>query len=60
MGYNYERFRINAKVKRIYSITVPKKKMASVYKDEKGKMYLFVKGSPKFFLPYCTSYISRE
>ena len=33
MGYNYERFRINSKVKRIYSTTLPKKKMATIYKD---------------------------
>jgi magnesium-transporting ATPase (P-type) len=33
MGYNYERFRINSKVKRIYSTTPPKKKMATIYKD---------------------------
>ena len=33
MGYNYERFRINSKVKRIYSTATPKKKMATVYKD---------------------------
>jgi len=33
MGYNYERFRINSKVKRIYSTSPPKKKMATIYKD---------------------------
>lgn len=33
MGYNYERFRVSSKVKRIYSTTIPKKKMATIYKD---------------------------
>lgn len=59
MGYNYERFRVNAKVKRIYSTGFPKKKMATVYKDEKGKLYLFLKGSPNFVLGYCSQIINR-
>lgn len=33
--------------------------MATVYKDESGKLYLFVKGSPKFLLSYCTYHINR-
>jgi hypothetical protein len=33
MGYNYERFRMNSKIKRIYTSSAPKKKMATVYKD---------------------------
>lgn len=60
MGYNYERFRTNSRVKRIYTTGPPKKKMASVYRDERGRLYLFVKGSPNFILPYITSYINRD
>lgn len=59
MGYNYERFRMNSKIKRIYTSSAPKKKMATVYKDEKGKVFLFIKGSPKLLLSYCRFHINR-
>jgi magnesium-transporting ATPase (P-type) len=59
MGFNYERFRLTSKVKRIYTTTLPKKKMASIYKDERGKLFLFVKGTPKFLQSYCNFYINR-
>lgn len=59
MGYNYEKFRMNSRIKKIYSSTIPKKKMATIYKDEHGKLFLFAKGSPKFLLPYCSYHINR-
>lgn len=34
--------------------------MATVYEDEKGKMYLFVKGAPDYLLEYCTSYFNKD
>jgi magnesium-transporting ATPase (P-type) len=62
MGYNYETIRMNPKVKikRIYSSSHPKRKMGTVYWDEQGKLYLFVKGSPNFLLNYCTSFINKD
>ena len=38
---------------------MPKKKMATIYKDEKGKLFLFVKGSSKFILEYCSYFINK-
>ncbi len=59
MGFNYERFRVNSRVKRIYSSGRIKRKMATIYRDERGKLYLFVKGATAFVLPYCSFYINK-
>jgi magnesium-transporting ATPase (P-type) len=34
--------------------------MATVYRDESGKLFLFVKGSTVFVLPYCSYYINKN
>jgi magnesium-transporting ATPase (P-type) len=34
--------------------------MATVYEDEKGKLYLFVKGAPDFILEHCSGFVNRE
>ena len=60
MGYNYERFRVPSRVRRVYSSGFYKKRMASIYRDESGKLYLFVKGSTAFLLPYCSYYINKN
>ena len=59
MGYNYERFRVPSRIKKIYSSGHYKKKMATIYRDTTGKLYLFVKGSTAFLLPYCCYYINK-
>ena len=33
--------------------------MATIYRDERGKLYLFVNGSTSFVLPYCSYFINR-
>ena len=34
--------------------------MATVYEDEKGKLYLFVKGAPDFTIPSCSHFINKD
>ena len=34
--------------------------MATVYADEKGTNYVFVKGAPDFLLEHCTKYINKN
>lgn len=34
--------------------------MATVYEDDKGKLYLFVKGAPDFMLPVCSHFINKD
>jgi magnesium-transporting ATPase (P-type) len=51
---------VPSRVKRIYSSGFYKKKMATIYRDESGKLYLFVKGASGFLLPYCSYYINRN
>ena len=59
MGFNYERFRISSRVKKIYSSGRVRRQMATIYRDDSGKLYLFVKGATSFILPYCSYHINR-
>ena len=34
--------------------------MCTIYEDDKGTNYAFVKGAPDFLLPYCTKYINKS
>ena len=60
MGYDYEKFRNRDRIKKIFPFSSEKKKMATVYEDEKGKMYLFVKGAPDFMIPSCTHFVNKD
>ena len=60
MGYDYEKFRNRDRIKKTFPFSSAKKKMATCYEDDKGKMYLFVKGAPDFMLPSCSHYINKD
>jgi magnesium-transporting ATPase (P-type) len=60
MGYDYEKFRNRDRIKKIFPFSSEKKKMATIYEDEKGKLYAFVKGAPDFMKPVCTHYVDKE
>ena len=60
MGYDYEKFRNRDRIKKIFPFSSEKKKMATVYADEKGTNYVFVKGAPDFLLEHCTRYINKN
>ena len=60
LGYDYEKFRNRDRIKKIFPFSSEKKKMATVYEDEKGKLYLFVKGAPDFMLPACSHFVNRD
>lgn len=60
MGYDYEKVRNRDRIKKIFPFSSEKKKMATVYEDEKGKLYVFVKGAPDFMKPVCTHFIDRD
>jgi P-type E1-E2 ATPase len=34
--------------------------MAAVYQDDKGSIYVFVKGAPDFLIPYCSKFVDRN
>ena len=34
--------------------------MATDYQDDKGAIYVFVKGAPDFLIPYCSKYVNRN
>ena len=59
-GYDYEKFRNRDRIKKTFPFSSEKKKMATVYEDEKGKMYLFVKGAPDFMIPACSHFINQD
>ena len=60
MGYDYKKFRNRDQMAKIFPFSSEKKKMATVYNDDKGTQYVFVKGAPDFLLPYCTKYINKS
>lgn len=60
MGYDYEKFRNRDKIKKIFPFSSEKKKMATVYEDDKGKLYLFAKGAPDFMIPVCTHFVNKD
>lgn len=60
MGYDYEKFRNRDRLKKTFPFSSERKKMATVYEDEKGKLYLFVKGAPDFMLPSCSHYVNKD
>lgn len=60
MGYDYKKFRNKENQLRIFPFSSEKKKMATVYADEKGVNYVFVKGAPDFLLEHCTKFINKS
>ena len=60
MGYDYKRVRNRDYIKKIFPFSSEKKKMCTVYREDKGTTYAFVKGAPDFLLPYCTKFINKE
>jgi P-type Ca2+ transporter type 2B len=59
MGYDYKRVRNREHIQKIFPFSSAKKKMDTVYKEEKGPVYCFVKGGPDFLLPCCTKFINK-
>ena len=60
MGYDYKKFRNKEHQKKVFPFSSEKKKMCTIYEDDKGSSYAFVKGAPDFLLPYCTKYINKN
>lgn len=60
MGYDYKKFRNKDHIVKVFPFSSEKKKMATIYKDDKGSIYVFVKGAPDFLAPYCNKYINRN
>lgn len=60
MGYDYTKFRRSENIPKTFPFSSSKKKMATVFKDERGKLYLFVKGAPDFMIPSCTHFINKD
>jgi len=60
MGYDYKKFRNRDNVLKIFPFSSEKKKMATVYADEKNTNYVFVKGAPDFLLEHCSRFINRN
>lgn len=60
MGYDYKKFRAKENQFRIFPFSSERKKMATVYCDDKKINYAFVKGAPDFMLEHCSRYISKN
>lgn len=60
MGYDYKKFRNKDNQLKIFPFSSEKKKMATVYADDKKTTYVFVKGAPDFLLEHCTRFINKN
>lgn len=60
MGYDYKKYRSRDHIVKIFPFSSEKKKMCTIYKEERGPTYAFVKGAPDFLLPYCTKFINKS
>jgi Ca2+ transporting ATPase len=60
MGYDYKKFRNKDHIVKVFPFSSEKKKMAAVYQDDKGSIYVFVKGAPDFLIPYCSKFVDRN
>jgi Ca2+ transporting ATPase len=60
MGYDYKKFRNKDHIVKIFPFSSERKKMATIYQDDKGAIYVFVKGAPDFLIPYCSKYVNRN
>ena len=60
MGYDYKKFRNKDHIVKIFPFSSERKKMATIYQDDKGAIYVFVKGAPDFLIPYCSKFIDRN
>ena len=60
MGYDYQKFRNSDRIKKTFPFSSQKKKSAVCYKDDKGKFYVFVKGSPDFTYPSCSHFVNKN
>ena len=50
LGYDYKKFRNQDRIKHFFPFSSERKKMATVYEDEIGKLFVFVKGPPDFMI----------
>ena len=60
LGYSYTFFRRRDRVHRVFPFSSDRKKMATVWEDDYGKLLLFVKGAPDFTINACTSFIDEN
>ena len=60
MGYDYKKFRNKDHIVKIFPFSSEKKKMATIYQDDKGAIYVFVKGAPDFLIPYCNKFVDKN
>jgi magnesium-transporting ATPase (P-type) len=60
MGYDYKKFRNKDHIVKIFPFSSERKKMATVYQDDKGAIYVFVKGAPDFLTPYCSKFVNKN
>jgi magnesium-transporting ATPase (P-type) len=60
MGYDYKKIRNRENQLLVFPFSPEKKKMATVCADDRGSVYVFVKGAPEFLLPNCNRFINRR
>jgi len=60
MDYNFNDYRPNDKILKVFPFNSTKKKMTTIWKKSNKKYNVYVKGAIDFMLDDCTHYIGND
>lgn len=60
LGYDYEAFRIQSKVKKIYNFNTKQKRMITLYQKNQSMLRVYYKGQPDLILDKCTRFVNHD
>jgi Ca2+-transporting ATPase len=58
MGYDYRKLRTPEKLIKVFPFCSYKKKMATIYAEDRRTTYVFVKGAPDLLMESCNKFIN--
>ncbi|EGR31408.1 hypothetical protein IMG5_110240 [Ichthyophthirius multifiliis] len=60
LGYDYEKYRVSSRIKKVYPFNSKQKRMITVYLKKQGTLRVYFKGSPELILDKCTEFRNKE
>jgi Ca2+-transporting ATPase len=60
MGYDYEKYRVSSRIKKVYPFNSKQKRMITVFLKKQGMLRVYFKGSPELILDKCTEYRNKD
>ncbi|KAL4450361.1 hypothetical protein ABPG74_009067 [Tetrahymena malaccensis] len=59
-GYDYEKYRIQSKIKKVHNFNTNKKRMITVFQKNQSTLRCYLKGSPDVLLDKCSRFTNIE